>query len=258
MQPYRTAKPHASGCDQCAPTGPGHMLCQGPDGCNEAATTQTQRHATGAEYDAIPEGLKPIDGYAVVAVFGCDDCAEDGAFTPFCEHPEAVPVPCPKCQAAGDAPCTGKNGKPRGAWHRARYDAQPQPETCTHAHRETCNVFNGCQCTGDDQPPVRTPRGVDTSGPGPDTSGLTVPVHIAQMVLAQAGHPWATVARAYSLQTQDNKPAIGADVHVYEGGRLQYDGHGHPLVQTVVVPIPLVPQGRLPQLPPSDAPGVAQ
>ncbi len=251
MQPYRTAKPHATGCDQCASTGAGHHLCQG-DGCTEVATAQTQRHATQAEYDAIPEGLKPIDGYAVVPVFGCDDCAEGGKFTPFCSHAAPDAPPCPKCHASGEDPCMAKNGDPRWTSHTVRI--QPQPEPCRHAHREDCEVFTGCVCASDDQPPVRIGRPADTAGPGPDVSGLTVPLHIAQMVLAQAGHPWATVVRAYTLQTQDNRPAIGAELHVYESGHLQYDAHGHPLVQTVVVPIPLVPQGRLPQLPPEVSP----
>jgi hypothetical protein len=256
MQPPRNAKPHAgTACPDCAPTGPGHHLCQG-NSCTEAASAQTQRHATQAEYDAIPESLKPIDGYAVVPVFGCDDCTETGAFTPFCSHPVPDAPPCPKCHASGEDPCTAKNGDPRWISHAARI--QPQPEPCKHAHRGDCPVFEGCQCSSDDEAPVRIARPADTASPGPDVSGLTVPLHIAQMVLAQADHPWAAVVRAYSLQTQDNRPAIGADVHIYEGGHLQYDAHGRPLVQNVVVPIPLVQQGRLLQLPPPDAPGAAQ
>lgn len=246
MQPYRTAKPHdPAACDRCSLNGPGHRLCQGPDGCSEIATAQTRRHATQAEYDAIPEALKPRDGYATMPVFGCDDCADDGQFDPFCDHAPVPAPPCPKCAAEGDAPCTKKDrATPRTkGWHDGR--TGPIIEPCHHAHREECAVFTGCQCTGDDPAPTRTPRAAGTNGPAPDISGLTVPVHIAQMVLAQAGYSWPTVTRAYSLQTQDNRPAIGADVHVYESGHLQYDQHGHPLVQNVVVPILLVPQGQL-------------
>lgn len=239
MQPYRTAKPHAPAtCTACAPNGPGHHLCQGPDGCSEVATTQTLRHATQAEYDAIPEGLKPLDGYAVRPVFGCDDCADDGVFSPFCDH-TAEPVACPKCQAAGDAACTKKSGKPRNAWHRARYDTQPQPEPCLHAHREDCEVFAGCRCTGDDQAPARTPRGASPT-PGPDLSGLTIPVHIAQMVLHQAGFPWTNVIKARSIKTQDNRDAIGAQAYqTGPDGQRVFDEHGHAAVLDVVTPIPL-------------------
>lgn len=242
MQPYRAGKPHAgTNCPQCSPNSPGHHLCQGPDGCNEAATTQTQRHATQAEYDAIPESFKPLDGYAVLPVFGCDDCADEGHLAPFCDH-TAQPVPCPKCQAAGDAPCSKKSGKPRDTWHRARYDAQPQPAPCKHAHREDCEVFAGCQCSGDDQPPVRTPRGASPAA-GPDTSGLTIPVYVAQMVLHQAGFPWTTVISARSIKTQDNRDAIGAEVYALgPDGNRTFDDHGHTITHDVIAPIPTGPK----------------
>jgi len=213
------------------------MLCQGPDGCNEAASAQTQRHATQAEYDAIPEGLKPLDGYATKPVFGCDDCADDGAFEPFCEHTPAPAPPCPTCGAAGDQPCTKKDRAASRAkgWHGGR--TAPVAEPCRHAHREDCEIFTGCQCSSDDQPPARMPRGM-LPELGPDISGLTVPVHIAQVVLAAAGYAWATVLSARDMQTQDNRAAIGAEVQVYESGHLQYDNHGHPMMLSVVVPIP--------------------
>lgn len=238
MQPYRTAKPHdAAECDQCTPNGPGHHLCQGPDGCNEVATAQTQRHATQAEYDAIPEAFKPRDGYATIPVFGCDDCADDGAFDPFCDHATPPAPPCPKCGADGDAPCTKKDRTtPRGkGWHEER--TGPAIEPCHHAHREDCEIFTGCQCAGDNPVPARTPRGM-LSAVEPDTSGLTIPIHIAQMVLAQAGVPWPTVISARSILTQDNRPAIGAQAYRVEEGHRAYDDHGHPIVQDYVVPLP--------------------
>jgi hypothetical protein len=100
-------------------------------------------------------------------------------------------------------------------------------------------VFTGCQCTGDDPAPTRTPRAASTGGPGPDISGLTIPVHIAQMVLHQAGVPWTTVISARSILTQDNRPAIGAEAYRIDAeGNREHDDHGHPKVQDYVVPIP--------------------
>jgi hypothetical protein len=71
-----------------------------------------------------------------------------------------------------------------------------------------------------------------------DTSGLTIPVPAAQMILAQAGTTWNAVVRAWNLRTQDDRPALAAEVQVYESGHLQYDGHGHPVTTTVTVPLP--------------------
>lgn len=155
MQPYRTARVHdAAACPACAPDGPGHHLCQGPGDCAQVATVQTRRHATAAEYDAIPDTLRPRDGYAMVAVFGCDDCADGGVFDPFCVHAPAPAPPCPRCGAQGEQPCTKNNGGARAGWHSVRAGAPI--EVCRHAHRADCEVFTGCQCTGDDPPPVRT------------------------------------------------------------------------------------------------------
>jgi hypothetical protein len=235
MQPYRTVKPHSPAeCPQCSPTGTGHQLCQG---CDEIATSQTLRHATDAEYAALPEGLRPIDGLAQQTVYACDDCAEAPTFQGFCVHPEPAAVPCPKCKAAGDEPCTAKSGDPRYAPHTVRALAQPTRETCTHAHRPDCEIFTDCQCTGDDQAPARPPRTLMHAAQV-DVSGLTIPVPAAQMILAQAGTPWVTVVRAWNLRTQDDRPALAAEVQVYESGHLQYDAHGHAVTTTIIVPMP--------------------
>ena len=45
--------------------------------CGNDATTQTIRHLTDAEYAGLSENFLPIDGYAVGAVFACDDCIDD-------------------------------------------------------------------------------------------------------------------------------------------------------------------------------------
>jgi len=238
VQSYRTAKPHGPGeCPQCAPSGHGHHLCQN-DGCDETATAQTSRHATDTEYAAMPESLRPIDGTATQAVFGCDDCTEDGQFNPFCTH-TLEPVPCPKCQAAGDAPCIKKNGAPRETEHRARADAQPQPEPCRHVHRADCPVFTGCQCTADDPIPARPAR-IVASVQAVDISGLTVPVSIAQAALERAGQSWGRVVRAWSMLTQNGQPAVSAEIQQYDtGGNLLHDVHGHPVTETVTVPVPI-------------------
>jgi hypothetical protein len=235
MQPYRTGKPHASGCDQCAPQGAGHHLCQAPGCQNVAGDRQAARHATAEEYAAIPDGLKPLDGIAHMSVYGCDDCAED-AFTPFCDHTPPPAPPCPTCGATGDDPCTKKDrATPRNGWHSARTVSQPEP--CTHAHREGCEIFTGCQCAGDDEAPAR-PRRMPAAGPGPDVSGLTIPVFAAQMHAAQHGIPWDRVAEARSMFTQDNRPAIQYTVRQHDAaGHVLYDDHGHEITETVLVPL---------------------
>lgn len=246
MLPLAILRPHhPAECDDCGPRGQGHKRCQNTacPGAGEnnsqgrIATHQTQRHATRAEFTALPEGLRPIDGRATVAVFGCEDCAED-AFEPFCEHPTPQPAPCATCGANGDAPCTKPNGNPRGGWHHARQAAQPRPEPCRHAHREDCDTFNGCACTGDDQPPER-PKAAASTAFGPDVSGLRVPVAVAQTVLAQAAVPWGRLKAVRSMYLQDNRDGIAADLYQYDDAGIQIrDIHGHEVVETVG-PIPL-------------------
>jgi hypothetical protein len=234
MQPYRSVKPHlGTDCPDCQPTRAGHRLCQN-DGCDGDATTQIQRHATADEYAALPENLMPIDGVCMIRVDACDDCGETAA-QPFCSHPEPDPAPCPKCHAVGEQPCTGRNGGPRQAWHRARHDAQPQAEACQHAHRPDCGIFDGCQCDTGDAAPERPkrPRG---AGNGPDISGLTMPVHIAQMLLAATQHPWSTIVRAWNQLSQDNRPQLAAEVYTLDGnGHRMLDEHGHWVTATIAI-----------------------
>jgi hypothetical protein len=214
--------------------------------CAEPATTQASRHLTDAEYAALPENFLPIDGYAVQAVFACDDCADEAGprFSGFCEHPEPAPVACPKCKAVGEQPCTMKNGDPRWTQHQARVSAQPPPRVCRHAHRANCAVFTGCQCATADEPPARPRTRMQGAAPGPEVSGLTIPVNVAQDVLAAAGHPWPSVVSVRSMLTQDNRPAIGADVYQFDAtGTLVRDAHGHPVTADVVLPLPAT--GRL-------------
>lgn len=234
MQPYRTARPHAADeCILCAPTGQGHQLCRGP-GCEQIADTSVgRRHLTADAYGALPESLMPIDGVADETIYACDDCA-DGV-EPFCVHAEPVPAPCPKCGAAGETACTGKDGarRPRGS-HAARV-APPIP-ACEHRHRETCGVFTDCQCAADDPPPDRPkrPRAADR---GPDTSGLTMPAPYAQMILHQAGHPWAGIQRAWNLLTQDNRPALAAEYYRTDDAGNRVYVNGQPILDTIVIPL---------------------
>ncbi len=209
--------------------------------CGEEASLQTSRHLTDAEYAALPEQFLPIDGYAVAAVFACDDCADTAGpkFSSFCTHPEAGPVPCSKCGAVGDEPCKLKSGDPRWMWHRVRTLAQPTGEVCRHAHRQDCAVFTNCQCATADEPPARPRRHVPGTSVGPDISGLTIPVGVAQAVLADAGHPWLSAISARSMLTQDNRPAVGAEVYTFDdNGNLVRDGHGKPVTADVIVPLP--------------------
>lgn len=142
-------KPHGPECPACGPTAPGHPACQA--GCGRHATVQHRRHATADEYAAIPQGLRPIDGVAHVAVFTCEDCEPSA----ICDHDIPPVPPCAGCGAIGEDPCTKPDGTARATSHRAR--ATPPPAVvCDHAHREDCDIV-GCRC-GDDQPPTREPR----------------------------------------------------------------------------------------------------
>ena len=236
MQPYRIARPHeAAECRQCSPAGSGHQLCQA-DGCQEIASSQTVRHATLAEYMDLPDSMRPIDGVVRRTVYGCDDHAED-SFDPFCDHTPTPAPPCPTCGANGDAPCTKKDRTTvRPGPHANR--EQPSADTCAHAHSETCGVFAGCQCTGQDAAPARPARPLGAAA-GPDTSGLTDPAMTAMMLAAQNGVLWAHVVSARSMLTQDNRKAIAYEVRQYdETGNLMRDEHGHEIHETAVIPVP--------------------
>lgn len=245
MQPYRNAKPHGgTDCQACAPTGHGHHLCQA-DGCDEIATHQITRHATDLEFAGIPPTLAPIDGVATLAVFGCDDCAED-AFEPFCEHLPPEPVACPKCSANGDEPCTKPDRVTprRKGWHQARHDVQPQPEPCDHAHQPDCDPFTDCQCSHDTPAPVR-PRRPSGAQHWPEMTGLRIPIPAAQMLLAQTGIAWHQVAALRSKITQlSGQDAIDVDVYQTDaaGDRI-HDDHGHPVTETVEILLPIAAGG---------------
>ena len=242
MLGYRTVKPHtADGLACCAPRGPGHYACQNPacpgahenQGAGRAAGEQTRRHATAAEYAALPPGLTPIDGVCHMAVFMCDDCADEHA--PFCEHPPIPAPPCPACGGAGDEPCLKKDGKtPRAkGWHTGRQ--APAVDGCRHAHREDCPIFTGCVCTAADPPPTRPQRAAD-EGPGPDVSRLLIPAPAARVLLAEHGVDWERVREVASVWTQDTRPAIRAAVaRIDDTGAPVRDEHGHELLDEVVI-----------------------
>lgn len=234
MQGYRISRPHAAAeCDRCAPAGQGHHLCQYGD-CQNLASHSTRRHATLKEYLDLPISLRPVDGVAHQAVYACD--RHDENLDPYCDHAAAEPEPCPDCGAAGDSPCVKKDGTtPRVNAHTARPVAVPS--TCTHVHREDCPVFDGCQCTEDAAAPERPAR-PSAGEPGPDLSSLTDPLHIAQMVLAQARIPWPLVVAIRSCKTQDSRDAIGVEVRALDdAGNLARDVHGQPVIDSYVIAI---------------------
>lgn len=242
MQPYRTARPHGAECPLCAPTGPGHQLCQN-DGCDEVDVMQVaRRHATAEEYAALPENVMPNDGVAEATVYGCDDCSED--VKPYCAHTPPSPAACPKCKATGEDPCTAKNGDARWTNHTARAAAQPKPDVCSHRHRPDCGIFTGCACTAADPVPER-PKRAPGAVRGPDISGLTMPVPYAQMILHQAGHPWVSIERAWNLLTQDNRAAVAAEYYRTDDAGNRVYANGQPILDTIVVPLPVGP-GRAP------------
>lgn len=245
LLPYAMIKPHdADECGHCTPRGPGHHRCLNANcpgrsengGAGRVATRMTLRHATDAEYAALPLALTPIDGVARQAVLACDECAED-ALEPFCEHPAPEPVPCPTCGVADPAlPCLKKDGNsPLPFRHSGRTD--PLPEVCAHAHRSDCPVFDGCQCTADDPPPVR-PKHPAADAPGPDVSRLLFDPALAQMLLAEHGVHWWQAREVASVYTQDNIPALQAQYATLDqAGHVRYDEHGHEVLDTLVIEI---------------------
>lgn len=240
---YRTVKPHAADAlDCCTLRGPGHYACQNPgcpgagenNGAGRPAGRQVRRHATAAEYAALPVGLMPIDGVCHRPVFMCDDCADD--VDELCDHTPEPAAPCPKCHAEGDEPCLKRDGKtPRGGWHTGRQ--RPSTDPCSHAHREDCDIFTGCVCSADDQPPARPKRTVET-GPEPGTSRLLIPPIAARVLLAEHGVDWTRVREVASVWTQDNKPAIRASVVRPDNtGQPVRDEHGHEILDEAVIVI---------------------
>lgn len=236
MQDYRTARPHdPADCADCAPTGRGHQLCQAPE-CEQIAVRQTLRHATLAEYDALPEAYKPIDGVAMKPVYACDGDAHTEATLPFCTHPVPAIPPCPTCGASGTDSCTTANGSPRTIAHAVR-PTRPEYETCTHAHREDCGVFDGCQCSMSDQPPARTPRQI-LHDPRPDGSRSQIPWELAKPLIEQWDIPLWTVFDYATGQAQDTAPALIVTYKLLDDqGNLANDGHGHEVLETVAIPL---------------------
>jgi hypothetical protein len=206
-------------------------VTQGACACGQPIEAQHQRHLTAEEYDAIPEGLRPIDGYATKSVFTCGDCAPD----PFCEHPDAEPVPCPTCRAVPGYACLKADGGPRLRPHPARAAAQPVSETCRHAHREDCD-HRACVCTGDGEQPVRPLRSAIPGGAAPDLSALGFPIEmlpVAMQWLAAHGIDRTLVRGGFRTGfTQSNEPAM-----LFDYVTAPDDGHGHEVVQLRIVPV---------------------
>lgn len=132
--------------------------------CGEPAEVQWRRHATEAEAAAhwaalerniIESGnngyIQDRTGLVHVAVHACGD----HELPMPCEHPELEPVPCPVCHAQPGSPCTKRDGSPRRE-HRGRAEAQPEPETCQHAHDADCGGYGACQCAA--PAPSTTPK----------------------------------------------------------------------------------------------------
>jgi len=199
--------------------------------CGAPVEAAYQRHLTQAEYDALPEGLKPIDGYATIAVRVCGDCHPG----PICEHPDTEPAPCPTCKAQPGDQCVKPDGSPRPTEHPARKAAQPAPETCRHAHRETCADPRHCQCSGEDEPPVRVPRIVGQPLEGQRLADLGFPrdmLPVALGWLAQHSIDLGKVRGGFRAgRTQDNRPAILFD---YATG---VDARGHEQVELRIEPL---------------------
>lgn len=128
--------------------------------CSEPAEMQWPRHAADAEAAAhwnaleanihasgTPGYIQDRSGDVHVTVHGCGD----HALGPACEHPDLTPAPCPACHAQPGQPCTKPDGSQRPVEHPARIAAQPQSETCTHAHDANCGGYGNCRCAGTTQ-----------------------------------------------------------------------------------------------------------
>ena len=240
LQDYRYARPHdAAECPtgECAPTRPGHVLCMAP-GCDQIAAFQAVRHATQAEYDALPEAWKPIDGIARQAVFACDDDDHAEATAPFCEHAEPQAPTCPDCPAGVDEPCVKADGTERKVHHAARSRKPAIYDACRHAHREDCDVFTGCQCTSDDEPPARTPRTVAPPDHA-DGSRSKLPAELVKAIVDHYDIPWWTVREYATGLTQDNKPMVSVTYANLDadGNLADLDGHGAEILATRIIPL---------------------
>jgi hypothetical protein len=138
-----------------APPAPAADTCHH---CGAPAETHWLRHATSAEYAAISETLRPIDGRATIPVHACGD----HHLQPFCAHTQPAAQPCPTCHAAPGDPCTKPDGTDRPVPHPDR--TEPRFDACAHAHRPDCAGYGHCDCSQDDPPPTRTP-GIPNPGP---------------------------------------------------------------------------------------------
>ena len=200
--------------------------------CGAPVESAYQRHATQAEYDALPEELRPIDGVATIAVRVCGDCHPG----PICTHPDVGPAPCPVCQAAPGDPCVKPDGGQRMVEHRERADAQPEIDVCRHHHRETCTDPHHCRCTGDDQPPVRAPRLIQPPTGQQVFQELDMPSEMLLHAAAWAASRGIDPARVRSPfrkgLTQDNRPAM-----LFDYAEAPDDGHGHEVVRLRVEPV---------------------
>lgn len=215
-----------------------------PDTCACGAPVEAsyQRHLTQHEYDALPDGLKPIDGIATSAVRCCGDCLPE----PICQHPPTDPVPCPVCHAAPGQYCTRPNGGRRITEHRQRAAAQPVAETCTHAHRETCTDPRACPCTGQDEPPVRLPRTFVPLGADQQLAGLGFPLaripDAVEWIARHQVNPALVRGEFRTGFTQDNQPALLFE-YAEPGpfGVPRLDAHGHEIVNLRIEPVELPP-----------------
>lgn len=169
------------------------------DGCTGRVVAQWQRHATDAEFAAIPEKIRPIDGVATVAVHGC----ETHELLPFCRHDGADPAACPTCGAT-DAPCTDDQGAPRHRNHAARPAPAP-PQPCRHHHRADCPGHGGCACTDADEPPAR-PR--YTPPPQPGTAKIQA--ELGRRADAERAY-WADLVARYGGDKQTARQAVRDD-----------------------------------------------
>lgn len=198
--------------------------------CGQPAETQYLRHLTAAEYAALPDSLRPIDGYAVRPEPVCGDCHPG----PLCTHPAADPVPCPDCHAQPGQPCTKPDGTPRPVEHPARALAQPTRDTCRHAHRETCTDPRQCQCTDTDEPPQRQP-GVPLEPPPIDLRAIP---QALELIDRYGLRPELVCSEVRIGWTQDNRKALIFDyAQADNAGHPARDVHGHKIVQQRVIPI---------------------
>lgn len=197
--------------------------------CGARAQTTYPRHLTDLEYAALPDSLRPIDGYAVRPVPVCGDCHPGQ----ICAHPPAEPAACPDCHAEPGQPCAKADGSPRAADHDARTAAQPVRETCRHAHRPECANPARCACTGDDPVPVRTPRAA-----GPPPVDLSAIPQALALIDKYRLRPELMRSEVRTGRTQDNRPAVMFDyAQADPDGQPARDVHGHEIITRRVIPL---------------------